>query len=168
MLNIDSSEYVPSPTVYGDILGIFTIIMCFAFAWQAINSINLYANLRSEGKVAQGYWTASYDDPFTQDEIAAYSFVVDDKTYRGKQPNHTTGNQFDQGEDVSIIYWVADPDLSRVLGTEGYRVQNLIELFISIFVGILALQFLVAYHLKHPAWIFILYSLVRTGSIAKK
>jgi len=132
--------------------------MCIAFAWQAINSINRYADLRTEGKIVQGRWTASYIDPFTNEEIAAYAFVVDEKTYRGKQPNQTTANQYAQGQPVNIVYWVSDPKLSRVVGTEGYSIQNLIELVISIIIGALAGQFIFAYHRKCSAWILILKS----------
>lgn len=156
-----SSEYVPSSSVYANILVIFTLIMCFAFTWQAINAINLYADLRNEGNIAEGRWTASYADPATTEEIAAYSFTVDDKTYRGSQPNPISPAPIVQGDPVDIVYLTSDPTQSRVAGTEGYRIQSIIEIIISAVIAILAVQYLFAYHNRRPAWIFMVQSLLR-------
>lgn len=155
-----NKDHIPSYTVYADVIGVFVIVMCIAFGWQAMNAINLYAELRGNGQLADGRWTASYPDSMTGEEVVAYAFDVNGKTYRGSQSNPFASTSIQQGESVDIIYSVTNPKFSRIAGTEGYNLQNVIELILSLVIGIFAVQFLFAYHTKRSAWVFILHSLV--------
>lgn len=156
-------EYVPSLSPYATILAIFLLIMCIAFVWQAVNTINLYAELRYNGNTVEGRWTSSYLAPMTEEEIATYAFEVDGKTYRGSQPNPFAPTPIEQGAPIDIVYSIADPDFSRIAGTEGYRVQNVMEIVVSVILGILAVQFLLAYHTRRPAWVFMISSQFQPG-----
>lgn len=151
-------EYVPSPSPYATVLGGFVLVMCIALAWQAVNAINLYAELRDNGNIVEGRWTSSYLAPMTEEEIATYAFVVDGKTYRGSQANPFAPTPIEQGAPIDIVYSIADPDFSRVAGTEGYHILNVIEIIVSVIIGALAVQFLLAYHQKRSAWIFMISS----------
>lgn len=151
-------EYVPSQSPYATVLGGFVLVMCIALAWQAVNAINLYAELRDNGNTVEGRWTSSYLAPMTEEEIATYAFVVDGKTYRGSQANPFAPTSIEQGAPIDIVYSISDPDFSRVAGTEDYSLQNVIEIVIGIIIGILTIQYLFAYHLKCSAWIFMIAS----------
>jgi hypothetical protein len=158
MATLYHGEYVPSQTPYATILASFILIMCIAFTWQAMNAINLYAEIRYNGNTVEGRWTSSYPAPMTGEEVATYAFEVDGITYRGSQPNPLAPTPIEQGAPIDIVYSIEDPDLSRVAGTEGYSVQNVIEIVISVIMSILAVQFLFAYHTQRSAWIFMISS----------
>jgi hypothetical protein len=153
--NTRKSKHIPLRPFSGDIISIFILIMCFAFAWQAINAMNLYADIRNSGHV-QGRWVTTYVDPFDDTLIATYSFVIDDKTYRGRQPNPAPPNQFAKNDPVDIVYSMDNPKQARVAGTEGYRIQNLVELIVSVMIGFFTIQYMFAYYTESRAWILIL------------
>lgn len=150
------SEHIPLRPFSGDIIGVFILIMCFAFAWQAINAMNLYADIRNAGRVVQGRWVTTYVDPFNDTLIATYSFVIDGKTYRGRQPNPASPNQFTKNDPIDIAYLIDNPKQSRVSGTEGISIQNLLELIVSVIIGFFTIQYMFAYHTQRRAWILIL------------
>lgn len=150
------NTYIPSSSNYATVIAFFILVMCIAFAWQAINAINQYANLRSNGEVVVGRWTSIYLAPMTEEEITTYAFEIDGNTYRGSQPNPFNAELVEQGGEIDIVYDVDNPKSSRIAGTENYQAQNIIELIISLFIGVMSVQFLFAYHFKRPAWIFII------------
>lgn len=150
------NAYIPSSSNYATIIACFILVMCIAFAWQAINAVNQYANLRSNGEVVVGRWTSVYLAPMTEEEVTSYAFEIDGKTYRGSQPNPFDTQLIEQGGDVDIVYDVDNPKSSRIAGTENYQAQNIVELIMSVLIGVMSIQFLFAYHFKRPAWIFII------------